>query len=369
MNPLSLGQINPDSYNQQLQRKLERTKADFASFYTGDIACFASEPVHFRMRAEFRIWHNENGANYAMYEPGKNKSPVVIESFDIASKPICALMPTLLAEINSSKCLAHRLFQVEFLSTLSGEVLVTIIYHKPLDEAWISEAKALQERLGCSLIGRSRKQKEVLLKDFVTESFATSVGTLTYKQIETGFTQPNARVCIKMLDWACSVASELNGDLLELYCGNGNFTIALSFHFNKVLATEVSKLSMRSAIENIEKNQRENIQLVRLSAEEVSQALSGVREFRRLANIDLDDYKFSTVFVDPPRAGIDDATLDFIKHFQNIIYISCNPETLKRDLDTLSSHFDVKKMALFDQFPYTEHRECGALLTQKTISK
>ena len=126
---------------------------------------------------------------------------------------------------------------------------------------------------------------------------------------------------------------------------------------------------MRSAIENIEKNQRENIQLVRLSAEEVSQALSGVREFRRLANIDLDDYKFSTVFVDPPRAGIDDATLDFIKHFQNIIYISCNPETLKRDLDTLSSHFDVKKMALFDQFPYTEHRECGALLTQKTISK
>lgn len=365
MNPLELGQINPDRYKKQLQQKLAQTRLDFKPFYDGNIECFESEPAHFRMRAEFRIWHNENGANYAMYEPGKNKSPVIISNFDIASESICSIMPNLLTEINANKLISRKLFQVEFLSTLSGEILTTLIYHKPLDASWLSEASMLEKRLDCSIIGRSRKQKEILSKDYVTESLDTSVGPLVYKQIETGFTQPNAKVCIKMLNWACTIASDLSGDLLELYCGNGNFTIPLSFHFDKVLATEVSKLSTRSALENIHNNKRDNIQLIRLSAEEVSEALSGVREFRRLAKIDLNTYTFSTIFVDPPRAGIDDATLEFIKGFQNIIYISCNPETLKRDLDSLSAKFDVKKMALFDQFPYTEHRECGAFLSQR----
>lgn len=365
MTKYPLGKALPEQYDALLAEKLQLTSAQFASLYQGTIECHASEPTHFRMRAEFRIWHNENGANYAMYEPGQNKSPCVISEFDIGSITICQLMPKLLAQINDSEVLSRKLFQVEFLTTLSGEALVTLIYHKALDEAWEHAARNLECVLGCAIIGRSRKQKCVLSNDYVTEQLSTNVGKLSYKQIETGFTQPNAGVCTKMLNWACEQASGLSGDLLELYCGNGNFTIPLSFQFGKVLATEVSKLSTRSALENIKNNQRENIQLVRLSAEEVSEALSGVREFRRLADVDLQTYDFSTIFVDPPRAGIDDKTLEFMKGFQNIIYISCNPDTLKRDLSKLASMFSVKSMALFDQFPYTNHRECGALLVKK----
>lgn len=365
MNPHELGQASQNTYDSQLQEKLALTQLEFAELYSGKLSCFASEPKHFRMRAEFRIWHNEAGANYAMYEPGKYKTPVIIDSFEIGSPLICDLMPKLLKAINNSSTLAKKLFQVEFLTTLSGEILTTLIYHKPLDEQWLSEARALQSSLGYPIIGRSRKQKEILQRDFVTETLALNVGNIHYKQIETGFTQPNAKVCIKMIDWACEKASELGGDLLELYCGNGNFTIPLSFHFDKVLATEVSKLSTRAALENIEANKRDNITLVRLSAEEVSEALSGVRAFRRLANVDLTKYQFSTVFVDPPRAGIDEQTLEFIRRFNNIIYISCNPVTLKRDLKHLNNDFDIAAMSLFDQFPYTEHRECGALLIKK----
>ena len=92
-------------------------------------------------------------------------------------------------------------------------------------------------------------------------------------------------------------------DLLELYCGNGNFTAVLAQHFKSVLATEISKISVRSAETNFTHNKVDNVSVVRMSSEEFTQALNGERPFRRLKDIDLDSYNFSTIFVDPPRAG------------------------------------------------------------------
>jgi tRNA (uracil-5-)-methyltransferase len=94
-------------------------------------------------------------------------------------------------------------------------------------------------------------------------------------------------------------------------------------------------------------------------------AVKGEREFRRLRGIDLKSYNFSHIFVDPPRSGLDDISRMLVKDFENIIYISCNPLTLKRDLDELKDLFEVKSFALFDQFAYTNHIECGVVLTKK----
>jgi len=122
--------------------------------------------------------------------------------------------------------------------------------------------------------------------------------------------------------------------------------------------------SVYAAQWNIEQNQIDNIQVARLSAEEFTQAYQGEREFRRLqeANIDIRSYDFDTVFVDPPRAGIDDETLKLLQGFERIIYISCNPDTLYENLKTLTKTHRVTKFALFDQFPYTHHVESGVLL-------
>ena len=102
----------------------------------------------------------------------------------------------------------------------------------------------------------------------------------------------------------------------------------------------------------------------RLSAEEVSQALDGVRPFRRLAVLPkpLGDYDLQTVFVDPPRAGLDELTLQCVQRFDRILYISCNPETLLANLSALHPHYEIKALAFFDQFPYTPHLETGVLL-------
>ncbi len=354
------------SYQQQLDAKVERLTSQFALFNAPALQVFASPEQHFRMRAEFRIWHTEQDLFYAMFErDAENQKKVVrIDQFDIADVHINRLMPVLLQKLKQNPLLSQRLFEVDFLSSLSGEVLVTLIYHTKLDENWQKAAKELEQELQIKIIGRSRGQKIVLSQDYIVEELHVFERQFAYKQIEGSFTQPNAQVCQKMLQWACEVAGNSERDLLELYCGNGNFTLPLSTKFRRVLATELAKSSVYAAQWNIEKNQIENIQIARLSAEEFTQAFNQERVFRRLqdAGIELESYDFETVFVDPPRAGIDLETLKLLQRFKRIIYISCNPETLYENLKTLCETHTIKAFALFDQFPYTHHVESGVLL-------
>ena len=357
------------SYQQQLDAKVARITAQFAEFNPPALTVFASPEQHYRMRAEFRVWHTEDDMFYAMFERDAEgqKKVIRIDQFEVADQSINQLMPKLLAEMKADPILSQRLFEVHFLATLSGEVLVSLIYHRKLEQDWLTAAQALAQKLNVQLVGRCRGQKFVLDNEFVVEKLNVFEREYIYKQIESSFTQPNAQVCQKMLQWACDVAGESEKDLLELYCGNGNFTLPLSTSFRRVLATELAKSSVYAAQWNIEQNHINNIQVARLSAEEFTQAYNGEREFRRLqeANIDITSYDFDTVFVDPPRAGIDDETLKLLQRFKRIIYISCNPDTLYENLQTLGQTHQVTQFALFDQFPYTHHVESGVLLEQK----
>lgn len=155
-------------------------------------------------------------------------------------------------------------------------------------------------------------------------------------------------------------------DLLELYCGHGNFTIPLAAKFNRVLASEISKSSIANARINCELNGVCNAQFVRLSADELMSAFARQREFERLKGIDIFSYDFSHVLIDPPRVGLEPSVIDFIKNFQNLIYISCNPQTLFENLRSLCATHEVRRFAIFDQFAHTEHIECGVLLRRRS---
>lgn len=155
-------------------------------------------------------------------------------------------------------------------------------------------------------------------------------------------------------------------DLLELYCGHGNFTIPLAAKFNRVLASEISKSSIANARINCELNGVCNVQFVRLSADELMSAFARRREFERLKGIDIFGYDFSHVLIDPPRAGLEPSVIDFIKNFQNLIYISCNPQTLFENLRSLCATHEVRRFAIFDQFAHTSHIECGVLLRRRS---
>ena len=357
--------FDPAGYDQQLQAKRQRLVELLEPFAAPEPDVFASPVEHFRLRAEFRLWYEGGQPHYAMFEPGNNRQPILIEQLPIASRRINDLMMPLLEACKADPMLGRKLFQVEFLTTLSGEALVTLCYHRPIDEQWDEAAQRLAAELDILLIGRSRGRRRVLERDYVVEQLQVAGRNWRYQQVEGGFTQPNGSVNQHMLSWALEAAGDNDDDLLELYCGNGNFTLPLSTRFRRVLATELSKSSVRSALENIADNQVENVTLVRLASEEVTQALTGVREFRRLQGIDLSGYEFGTVFVDPPRAGLDPATLELVKGYQRILYISCNPETLAANVAELQATHRITRCALFDQFPYTHHMESGVLLERR----
>jgi tRNA (uracil-5-)-methyltransferase len=357
--------FSPASYQHQLNEKRQRIEQDFSEFDLPAIAVFPSPEKHYRMRAEFRVWHEGERTDYIMFTQDEFKRPYPIHEFPVGSALINHLMPALLSEINSDELLRHKLYQVEFLTTTSGEALVTLIYHKALGDDWLAKAKDLKAKLNIDIIGRSRKQRLLVERDHVIERLTVAGREYQYQQVEASFTQPNASVCEAMLTWAVKHSAGLGGDLLELYCGNGNFTLPLSQNFDKVLATEVSKTSVESAQYNIAANKINNIQIARMSSEEFSQAMDGVREFNRLRHVNLADYHFTSIFVDPPRAGLDPHTTSITQRFDNIIYISCNPETLRENLKTITQTHRITAFALFDQFPYTHHIECGVILKKK----
>lgn len=354
-----------DQYETLLAEKKQRIEQQFSRFAIPHLDVYASPVKHFRQRAEFKIWHSAKGCFHAMFERGSNTSPIEVIDFPIASEAIVQLMPRLLQEINQDTVLSHRLFQVEYLSTLSGEMLVTLIYHKKLDDEWIKHARNLKEKLGIHLIGRAKKMRILLDQDHVIETLKVDDLTLHYKQIEGGFTQPNAVVNQHMLSWARSCATQAEFDMLELYCGNGNFSIALADRFRRVFATEISKTSVQAALDNKHMNRIDNIDFARVSAEEFTAHMTGEHPRRRLKDCHLETADFRTVLVDPPRAGLDSASCELISHYPNIIYISCNPDTLEENLATLTKTHRIERFALFDQFPYTHHIESGVFLVKR----
>jgi tRNA (uracil-5-)-methyltransferase len=276
-------------------------------------------------------------------------------------------MPELLARLKADPQLRRKLFQVEFLSTLAGDTLVTLVYHRRLENDWEAAATELAGTLNISLVGRSRRQKCVIGRDYVTETLPINNRRYRYRQYEQAFTQPNARVNIHMVEWAFARAEALPGNLLELYCGNGNFTLPLAAAFDRIVATELAKNSVRAAQENLVLNSIDNVDIVRLAAEEVAQAMRGERDFRRLAHLPgpLSSCDLQNVFVDPPRAGLDAQALEMAAGFRSILYISCNPATLADNLNALCDTHRPAAFALFDQFPYTDHMECGVLLEHR----
>ncbi len=355
------------NYEEQLNYKISREKERFSDLIDFDFEIIKSKEQNFRNRAEFRIWknfdENENPTiSYAM--TSFEKSSVEIDSCQIVTTHIQEIMEKLLVLLQEDEKLRFKLYAVEFLNSTTNDMLVTLIYHKKLDENWNEKAKKIEEKLNIKIIGRSRGQKIIISDEFISETLNISNIDFNFLYQEGGFTQPNSGVNIKMIEWVLDKLEKQDNDLCELYCGGGNFTIPLSQKFRKVLATEISKTSIKSALKNCELNNIENIDFIRMSAEDFVEALEEKREFRRLKDIDLKSYNFDTIFVDPPRAGLDDTTRNLVKDFDQIIYISCNPETLHRDLKELTKTHKIINFALFDQFAYTEHIESGLFLNK-----
>lgn len=122
---------------------------------------YESPDKHYRMRAEFAFGTKAAKCFTPCLKGQKASGASLIrcDRFDAASEAVNCLMPELIAVAAQSAELRNHWYAVEFLSTLSGEMLVTMIYHKRLDDEWMKAAQALQQQLDISVIGRSRGRK------------------------------------------------------------------------------------------------------------------------------------------------------------------------------------------------------------------
>jgi len=341
-------------YQEQIDKKRD-TLAKLLDIKKDRIEIFPSPLEGYRKRGEFRVYHKDENIAFCM--SGLAEKKVLIDECKIVSTTIQKAIKTLPLLLKGA--LKERLFGVEFLSNDKNELITTLIYHKKLDEAWRVEAEKLSKLTDSNIIGRSKGQKIVIGKDVLSED----VGRYSIYIREGAFCQPNRVVNKSMISWL-DRGEKKEKDILELYCGSGNFTFTLAKKCRKLLATEISKVAISDAKEVCGQNGFDNVCFVRLSAEELMEALEGGREFFRLKGVNLKTYEFESVFVDPPRAGLTPSVIEFIKTFQEIVYISCNPESLARDLQELNM-FEIKEVAMFDQFPHTKHIECGVKLTKK----
>lgn len=149
----------------------------------------------------------------------------------------------------------------------------------------------------------------------------------------------------------------LTGDetVIDAYCGIGTIGMVAAKHAGNVIGVEVNPDAVKDAISNARLNGMNNIRFYKADAGEFMVAMAEENE------------KCDVVFMDPPRAGSDE---NFLKSLctlapDRVVYISCNPETLGRNLKYLSSHgYKVKKIQPVDMFPMTNHVETIIMMTK-----
>lgn len=375
-----IGTTDPQNYKQYLNEKIDYVvnlfKKNNLDIPTPEI--FESPAEYYRMRTEFCVFFNKEHTDFefCMFVPkSKPKQRIELKNFPVGSKSINQAMMILKKNLMNYKELTIKLFEADFLANQKGELIISLNYHKKIDEnIFKEEANSLRkhfsdEGMSVNIVGRAKKQTILVDTDTILETIKTKDKEFYLYQVEGNFSQPNIYACQNMVQFARDCCRNCKDeDLIELYCGSGTFTVCLADLFRKVFSTEVSRVPTLTAIKNIEKNNITNTKIARLSAVEVAQALEGTREFKRLklADIDINEYNLTTLLIDPPRSGLEfKEALDFTARFNRVIYISCGPNSLCSDLAYLSKTHEIKKIAFFDQFPYTEHLETGVLLERK----
>jgi tRNA (uracil-5-)-methyltransferase len=350
-------------YDEQLARKTEAFFDCMSIFYLPEVKVVASKKSHFRNRGEFRVWHEKDGGIALSMYKANGGGAIGVSVCPAMNERFSANMQAMADFIDDYPALRERLFELDFLASDDGkQMVITLIYHKPIDDQWSEAAQAFGDRFGVGVIGRSKGKKLVAGEGHITERIVIGDKAWSYIYAEGAFSQPNGYINRAMIDHIFGLLEPSKNDYLELYCGNGNFTLPLSGKFNNALAIEVNTAALNAAKTNAANNDCDNIFFARMSAEEFANAMRKTRSFNRLKDIDLDGYSFHTALVDPPRAGLDRASLNLLDNMDRVVYVSCDQTSLRRDLEALTKTRRVASAALFDQFPYTAHMETCAIL-------
>lgn len=236
--------------------------------------------------------------------------------------------------------------QIVIRNSFYNNKVMVIFVLKNLD---IDNIKKL-EKFVDSLYIKNNNQYKLISGDAYLEE---KLGNYIFKISPDSFFQVNTKTCIKLYDKILEYGDfKKTENVLDLYCGTGTIGIYASKFVNSVIGYEINKYAIKDALENKKKNLVDNIQFVCESSDLSSENIT--------TNID-------TIIVDPPRIGLSQKTIDGIKNVKpcKVIYVSCDPVTLARDIKKLCDTYDLIEITPVDMFPNTKHVECVSLLKIK----
>jgi tRNA/tmRNA/rRNA uracil-C5-methylase (TrmA/RlmC/RlmD family) len=348
----------------------------------------------YRCRCTFQIVTDEDGFfHYAMRH---KKEPVILgsDSFPIATNRIQRAMNDLIKLVlncsskhdfpEMKRNLTSATFASSWCDVPESDCVVTLYYEQPLDaELWQREATQACDLLKLrQLNGRSKKllvsgaddsiqsiRDTVWIYRSSEESSSWDVSLtkpssvaaaipIYYQKPETAFYHPNARAMTKALQWMLNrlntICPELDHPcrLLEMYCGCGAHTVALGRTglLETIEAVELDQRLVDACSVNIQRNELQGV--VRVTQRDAGE---WAKRFQKKQQTE----KYDILLVDPPRMGLDEQVCNMARQggFEHFLYISCGHKALLRDLERLSSDFEVVHCAQMDLFPRTDSIE------------
>lgn len=182
------------------------------------------------------------------------------------------------------------------------------------------------------------------------------IGEYIFKISPNSFYQVNTIQTEKLYNLAIEKAELKKDDILcDLYCGIGTIGIFASKYVNRIYGIEIVEEAVKDAKENANMNKIKNIEFI---LGDVEKAFGSLLQRDIIPNV---------VIVDPPRKGLDAQTIKNLKELklERLIYISCNPATLIRDLQELEDVYDIKGITPVDNFCYSSHVEVVTVLKKR----
>lgn len=270
------------------------------------------------------------GNKYGYYE-SKTHKLIEVESCALAEEPINRFLK-----------------DIKLLNVKNGEVTIRSNYNNEL-LIWIKSPSKVNPDI--TSLKNKHKIVGIVLNDQVlvgSSSFIEIINHQLFTVSYDSFFQVNRQVCSKIFDIVKEEVNE-NEVIVDLYCGVGTLGINASAKARKAFGIEIVKNAILNAITNSKINKRDNIYYM---LGDVGESLPKIKE-----HID-------TFIVDPPRAGLDTVTKETIVKFKptKIIYVSCDPMTLSRDIAYLSAYYNITSIKGLDMFPFTEHLETVCVL-------
>ena len=247
----------------------------------------------------------------------------------------------------------------------TGEIMVILVFASPVFPSKNNFVKALKKahpEITTIILNVNNKKTSMVLgeqekpiygKGFIKDQLCDTMFRISPKS----FFQVNPVQTEILYQTAIDFAGLTGKEtVIDAYCGTGTISLIAAKHAKQVIGVELNKDAIRDARLNAKENQIKNIEFRQGDAGDFMVAMAAKKQ------------KADVVLMDPPRAGSDEKFLSSVikLHPEKVVYISCNPVTLERDLKYLvKCGYEVKRIQPVDMFPFTEHVETVALLTRK----